>query len=433
MEIIIIVLCLVAILYANNHYEHFYNPISFFCVIWLVIVTLAMMQLNDLNETSQKAYAIVLVGVFCFIIGSAVGIRKKLVLGKVGSLSNYVYDSGCWYKKKFRLNTKVVWLFTIVTLIVLLIQLSSIALLYLQGASMHDVRVIYASGNYALESGNVFLSILNTYIARPFEVAVMPLSAIAFFQEKRKNWGLLISGIVIVVLQIIIDAGRVGIIQWLFCVAFIYIFTSQQLFHGRISAKIKFRITLIAIICFMVLMYLSSLREIEDTTSSFYAYICGCMPYMDARLENVDSSGIFTYGASAMFGLTTVVSWLLSIIGMYPTFFTVVTNMASVQEYYFIGRKIEFNAFVTTFYHFYIDGRWLGVVLGMLVYGYFCGRCYNNVTKNASSKTLYIYTLVLIGLLFSMVRFPFVKTNYALALCYGSLFFKKYFSDEKNV
>ena len=429
MEVAIIILCLLAILYANNKYEHFYNPISSFCIVWVIIVAFATMQLFGLNETSQKAYNIVFWGILSFILGSSVGLNKKFVFGSIGRNSKFVYDSGLWLEKTYILNTRSVWFFAIVTLVVLLIQFSSVALLYLQSFSMHDVRVIYASVNYALESGNVVLSVLNSYVARPFEIAIMPLSAIALFQEKRKNWKLFAVGIIIIFLQIIVDAGRAGVVQWLFCVGFIYIFSAQQQFYGKISQKTKLQIILLGIMCFMILTYLSSLREIDDTTSSFYTYICGCMPYMDIRLDTVDSSGIMTYGASALFGISSILSWLLSIIGIYPDFLTTVTKMASVQEYYFIGSKIEFNSFVTPFYHLYIDGRLLGVIIGMLLYGYFSGRSYTEMVRNTNSKTTYIYTIVLLGILFSMIRFPFVKTNYILALCYLPLFFKKHISD----
>jgi len=401
--------------------------------MWLIVVLFATMKLNGLNETSQKVYGIVFVGIASFIIGGLIGLKIKFVLRKKKIAFHYVYATKHLYEKKFRLNMKVIWTFTIITLIVLLIQFTAVIPLYLQGASMHDVRVIYSSGNNALNSSNVVLSIINSYVAKPFAFAIMPLSAIALFQEEKKNWRLFISGIVIVILQVIIDAGRMGVVQWLFCVVFIYLFSSQNKFNGRISSKVKLRIIILSIICFVVLVYLSSLREIENTISSFYTYICGCLPYMDARLQTVDNSRVLTYGASAIFGLITIISWLLSIVGIYPAFFTTVTKMASVQEKYFIGAKIEFNAFVTTFYHFYIDGRWIGVIIGMLIYGYLCGRCYKHMTRNTNSKTIYIYTLILVGLLFSMVRFPFVKTNYVLALCYTPLFFKKYISNGGSV
>lgn len=432
MEVAIIIMCLLAILYANNKYEHFYNPISSFCIVWVIIVAFATMQLYGLNATSQKAYSIVFWGTLSFILGCSIGLNKKIVFGSIGRNSKYIYAVGAWHEKTYILNTRIVWFFSIVTLTVLLVQFSSVALLYLQGFSMHDVRVIYASGNYALESGNVVLSVLNSYVARPFEIAIMPLSAIAIFQEKNKDWKLFIVGITIIFLQIVVDAGRAGVVQWLFCIGFVYIFSVQQKFHGRISQKAKLQIILLGIVCLMILTYLSSLREIDDTTSSFYTYICGCLPYMDLRLEEVDSSGIMTYGASALFGISSIVSWLLSIIGCYPHFFTIVTKMASVQEYYFIGSEIEFNAFVTPFYHLYIDGRWIGVIVGMLLYGYFSGRSYTEMTRNTNSKTIYIYTIVLLGILFSMIRFSFVKTNYVLALCYLPLFFKKCIFDDDD-
>ena len=419
MQYAIILFCLLSIVYANNHYKHFYNPITFFCSVWIVAVTLATMRLNGLYETSQKAYTIVFLGTVCFVVSSSFGIRNRIIFRmRKGKLDREAASSS------WSINTRVVWLFVAITLLVLIPQVLAVAVLYLQGASMHDVRVIYASGESAIVSSNAILSVLNTYVSRPFEISVMPLSMIAFYRERKKNWALVICCALIIIFRIIIDAGRVGIIQWIFSIIFIITFSSQRL-HGRVSQRIKLRLMLISIVGFIILVYLSSLREIKNTSTSIYSYICGCLPYLDLKIKEIDSTGILTYGASGFFGVSSIIAWLLSIIGIRPAFFTTVTRVASVQEYYFIGTKIEFNSFVSTFYHLYIDGRWLGVMIGMLAYGYFCGRHYKNLDKNPNTRRLYIYTLILLGILFSFIRFPFVKSNYFLAMCFTPVFFKK--------
>ena len=112
MQYAIILFCLLSIVYANNHYKHFYNPITFFCSVWIVAVTLATMRLNGLYETSQKAYTIVFLGTVCFVVSSSFGIRNRIIFRmRKGKLDREAASSS------WSINTRVVWLFVAITLL----------------------------------------------------------------------------------------------------------------------------------------------------------------------------------------------------------------------------------------------------------------------------------------------------------------------------
>ena len=418
MQYFVIFLCFIVFIYSMNKYRHFYNPMSFFSAVWLIIVGLFALDLSDLNAVSEKVYGIVFVGILCFIIGAAIGQNVRFTIGNDGKKYKNIID-------RYQLNYRTINILMCISLIVVFLQFSSALVMYISGMDMHDIRVIYATGDNAY-GGGAFFSALRSYVVAPFIVAVMPIASIAAFYSTRRKISITILAALLIGMQILADGGRVALIQFLFCVIIVYILTMHTRKRIHISRKAKRRILVACLLGLGGLIILSQFRGIEnDIWESFYTYVCGCLPYMDYRLKTVDSSNFYTYGWSALFGVMVPLQWVLSVFGIYIPFFSKVASVASVQETYFIGTKTEFNAFVSTFYHLYLDGRWIGVAIGMLLYGFLAGTCYRKLLADRNARNVYVYTLILLGLLFTMIRLPFVKDNYVIAMAMSLLLFKK--------
>ncbi len=174
MQYLVIILCLIAFALSKNKYRHFYNPISFFSAVWLVIIGLTVLDLSDLNDVSQKVYGIVFLGILCFVLGAIAGKNVRFTLGKMNSGRSYdVVDN-------YKINYRLIYIIMCISLIIVFLKFSSTLVLYMSGLDMHDIRVMYSTGANAYGGGAVF-NLLNSYVVAPFMVAVMPLAGIALF------------------------------------------------------------------------------------------------------------------------------------------------------------------------------------------------------------------------------------------------------------
>ena len=420
MQYLIIVLCVIVLAFSKNKYRFFYNPITFFTTVWLVIIGLTVLDLSDLNEVSQKVYGIVFLGIFCFTMGSTIGQKYRFTFGK-----SYVARETTEIVDTYILNYRVVYALFLISFIIVFLKFSSTMALYMSGFDMHDIRVMYSIGENAYGGSGIF-NFLSSYVVAPFIVAVMPIAGISLFYSSQRKVSVTVLSVLLIGMQVLADGGRAALVQMLFCIVMVYILTMHTRKRIRLSQKAKRRIGVVALIGLGVLIILSRFRGIEDNIwESFYVYICGCLPYMDYRLTAVDASNFYTYGWSALFGVMVPLQWVLSVFGINVPFFSRVSEVASVQETYFIGTNTEFNAFTSTFYHMYLDGRWTGVAIGMLLYGFLAGTCYRKVMDERNARNVYVYVLILLGLLFTMIRFPFVKHNYVIALAMSLLLFRK--------
>lgn len=82
----------------------------------------------------------------------------------------------------------------------------------------------------------------------------------------------------------------------------------------------------------------------------------------------------------------------------------------------YIGGGLYMNAFVTVFYQPYLDGRYLGVFLILLIFGYMCGFFFKKAYYSFDVQAILIYILLLQKILFSFVRFYF--TQQAQSICF---------------
>lgn len=85
------------------------------------------------------------------------------------------------------------------------------------------------------------------------------------------------------------------------------------------------------------------------------------------------------------------------------------------------GEISDMNAFATIFYQLYLDGRIIGIILGMLLFGLFVGHFYSKMMLSFSNKYVLIYLLLAQKIIFSMVRFYFTQVNQTV--CFVLAFF----------
>lgn len=407
--------CIIIFIYTYARYKYFYHPVVFFTGLWSVILVLANMKLFGIYTASEKTYTIILLGCISFVIGNYIGEKYKITIGKSSQKQKKIFLE---HKLRGKYIKDLVKILCFVTIAVYTIKIIQIIPLYLSGKTLQDIRAIYASNSINFGLGGPLFSILSSYVASPFALAIIPISAIEAFTPSRKRYFLVFICIYLQICNILIEAGRARIVHWLLIYILVYLIVVPYEKRRKISIKSKMRIIIAIAFCIIIVGVLTRMRGVNDQIKGIYIYIAGCVPFFNLQKDMLDCSDFYAYGFASLFGITTIIHWIFSVFGINFIFLEKVAELASRQDYYFIGDGINFNAFVTTFYHFYIDGRIFGVVLGMALYGYFCGKLYKNVCKRSSARDICVFSLVIIGLMMTMVRFWMVTTTYVLAVVY---------------
>ena len=81
----------------------------------------------------------------------------------------------------------------------------------------------------------------------------------------------------------------------------------------------------------------------------------------------------------------------------------------------------------------YLDGRLIGVIAGMFLYGAVSQHFYKKVVENANVRSVSIYLLIVQGIVFSFVRMQFAVLHYAIAFfVYLFVFKPQYHSSNKK-
>ena len=189
-----------------------------------------------------------------------------------------------------------------------------------------------------------------------------------------------------------------------------------------ITRKYKWVILIGGVSLFIILLKMTMARKGMDVDflKQMYIYFVCPLQNFDYHIKNVDKSGIYGYGLSSFYGLLYPFMFLLSKlkVNIFTPNVLKIYNMSfqNLQRGIDIGGGIYMNAFVTAFYQPYLDGRYLGVIIVMILFGLLSGRVFYEAYYKKNVKYLLIYMLVLQKIIFSYVRFYF--TQQAQSICF---------------
>jgi len=98
--------------------------------------------------------------------------------------------------------------------------------------------------------------------------------------------------------------------------------------------------------------------------------------------------------------------------------------VAVTQRRVLIAPGISFNAFLTPFYYFYLDGGMIGNILLSFIFGFVSTLVYINHLNRRNYNSMINYLLVFFTLYMSMVRIQFFQMRFSLSFLYVYLLFK---------
>ncbi|WP_062514754.1 O-antigen polymerase [Halobacillus sp. KGW1] len=401
-------------------YKNIYNPITLMNASWFLYVTLSLLSLYGVDRPNSETYSLIFWGIISYNI-SFLFLGKRYF--KLNSRKNR--DCSVDLKKEAVFNYKLLYVVYIIVIFFLLIQSASVLNLIISGYKLDYIRQIY------VDQENTSSWVLNFrgYIATPVVYLSLPVMAIDFFNGKRDKL-LIVATFILMGLWVFSSGGGRSILIWLI----LYFILSKLIFKREIDLKLNLPSKIVALLgSFLILsylLYMSLQRRVDfDFFREFYIYFGVPIIHMERRIEyiNMYFNDFYSFGLSSLNGIFQSFFFLLNNLKIIPTYPEILleTKFLSfdiLEEGISVGGSVpDMNAFATIFYQFYLDGRVIGIIVGMSIFGIFVGHFYNKMVIDFSNKYVLLYLLLAQKIVFSMVRFYFNQVNQTI--CFIMAFF----------
>lgn len=391
--------------FAKFVYRKMSNPITVFMLLWGGIFFLYYLRLVPYYDISVQGLIIFLLQMIGFAIG---GFAAK----RVAVSTNTRKD------RQFDLNMPLVYIFCTITIATLLVNAVPVIMKLLEGMSLYEIT---HEGEIKEGGATGIMVLVNIFIVFPTAYGISALAAQDFLYGK-KRVSILVLNIVIVLLYAFQHGGRhiliIFLCSYLFAIALKP--KSEQRKLAKKEKKTKRNIILLCVLIVAVMVWLSISRGIEDLLLSLYKYFACVVPHFDTWRGVIENNQTYTWGFASIYGFISPFLILFQGAGLLsavPGVFNTASKLiAAPEELSAIGDGISTNAFVGASYTLYADGRYFGVLLGMLLFGYICTRLYITARQSYSSRTISVYLLFMTVLIMTFTKNHLCQYFYAMAL-----------------
>ena len=394
------------------------NPLSVFSGIWTVILFLSILGLNGLKTANYNTYYIICAGVISFAVGYLLTYKSKVFFS---FNKKRTFTDG-----KYVLQYQIIYILGIICIVYFAIKLLSVVSLYLSGNGLAAIRVLAQSEGAATTSGGKLINAVRVLIIMPYAYAIIPITAMEIWFGK-KNKKILFICFAIIALRVLSEGGRISIIYFALHLLIGFSFLES---YGKamqdIAKKIrrnrkKLKIGVFLLVIILIIASLS--RSVSSLTTVTYYYF-SMQPYMqEVWSQIVDDAHLIGYGVGSFNGFIFPFLYLFkNILGIpFPTHFNQIYNMilATDSQWQIISSyHTRANAYVGTFWYFYLDGRVIGVILLSFLYGVMGGRLYSKAKRHTNVRSVCVYSFYLQSIILSFSGFAFSSMFYGIAFLF---------------
>lgn len=406
-------------------YRFVLNPVSMMCLLWAILLPLSAYGFYGTRIPQTRTYVIIAVGVGAYLLGIFLGSKRVKYVIRSQQKGSVL--------RGYSINYTFLYVIMSISLIYYLIQSIEVFRILRAGNSYAYVRILVASNEKnALQSSRLLLA-LRAFIAVPTTYLAIAILPIELFYGKRKKT--IIFGSVALMLLFIFTNGARSVIMWI-AIYFLLVYLVYRRNHEiRIKLSRKYRRWLMVggTVLLLLMFYMTIFRKGEDVDlgRQMYIYFIAPIPHFDHYIDVVDMSGEYGYGFSSFYGVVYPFLYILRIIiGSYSDFISNIYYMSfeMMESGYNLGNSVYMNAFVTTFYQPYLDGRYVGVIVILMIFGYMCSRTFKRTLYNEDLKSMLLYSLLLQKIIFSFVRFYFTQQAQAMCFLFAMFAIKRIYS-----
>lgn len=400
---------------------------TMFSGLWIVILLLGKLNLYHLYDATDRFYMLLFMGIVSWLVGFFIiylqkgiyGLDFRKSTGKKLTLQRY---NGSFIADDFDINSNVIRVYAIIvagfSFMIGMTMLSYLARGY-SYAEFH--RLVFGEFDEELFSNSV-INHLYGRMMYPIVLAMIPVTIISLFSKKnRRDCTILL----ILILGYCVVVGR------RFPLLYIVISLLMALPFFKLNIKKKtIRLIFISVVVMgSFILLLSAWRKDVFKTgdwspvfASFYRYLNLCLPVGSHWVQYVDQNepNHLLYGYSFFSGVFSNLDFVVRQVGI-RWFYSVpaVDLMNIAQDNYIpISREVTANAFTTWVYHFYLDFRELGIIIGSLVFGLVAGYMEKITFARKNILEIAFYMLFAQAVFKSFVRWEFNSYSYVLAYLY---------------
>ena len=422
MKELLLITLLVLFIYVT-HKKNYRNPLGVFVYLWSVVFFLYEFRYLPLYDIEPSTYMMYFIGISSVAVGYLISsvLTKKTPATDTASSINIVSTST--HLKHDGVN-RLIFL-TLCGLSIASFGLRAYkAITYWISGGIGELKSAIIM-DQAL-SISLFWDIVFTYIARPMQY-VVAIYFIELLLTKTRDKIVKLVAFCIIILYFVASGSKFSLAEYvIFMFAYFLYFPPEK--NTQLSSIYKkgMRFALFMIIIIIGAMTLSS---DNDVLGSLYCYLCGCLPHSDQALEKFTLLPPFLGGVSFN-GFLTLIKTPLAIVGVldnlqqYGAYCFETMNM--LEETSYIGDGIRYNAFVSMFTYFYIDGGYPGVFILSLIFGILCHRTFYYGKRRTSFKSVGMLLLFTYLIISSLIRSPFFLVTNVLSIFYAYFFLPKY-------
>ncbi len=422
MLIILTSLMTAALVYVID--RNWYNPVCVFSILWLVLTLLYGLQLFGIKSARESTFSIVLVGLISFVVGylfsmifrkrqtAAFGIRVDCI--SAGANQNLL-----------KVAVSIVAIYYIFEALMILRLLSS-------GVSLFDIRTAF-QGYASYSFSDVLLSLrsgaLYSWFIIPLYNTCVVLAAINLFYGRRDPYVILAS-LFCVLVRTLFEGSRFAIYNLAIFVFFSFLISKKKIVISRKTKKVLVGVIALGVVLVLAVTVTRISSGEKTIAEELYMYMTCCFPLLDFW---TNSSLPMTNGSTSFYGVLQPFAIVLQNLGFDTSWYTAgADNIARFESFVPIrhrGYSDNWNAFISAFGYLYVDGGWVGVVLGMSALGLVSGLIYSKMQglsfengRNTYVRWLALYLMILEFVMMTMVRCSFSVASFSITFIYILIF-----------
>lgn len=414
MSIICAILCIILVIFEKIRSGTFINPFSIFYLEWACICITASINIYDLYPVDDKYYLYIFVGLICFAVGyylytAKLG-RYRIVLSKNTKLHEYK-----------TIKYKLLLFLMILSLLYYSIYLYSVYKA-IPDYNLWAVQRFLRNREIEIIS-NRWIRLIGSFIAGPISTALPAVvSYMAWYKQKYWKQFLILSSIILI-LRTLATGNRASLIMLPVMIAIVGLLKIKDKSVGvKITKKAKKIIVSVIIISIVVFVILSVSRRLSLFRSLYLDF--AIVPSMFQKWgEYVEAEKCYGYGMASLNGiLFTILYFIQTVFGFesLPYSFQNISNIITLTDtnWVYVGNDVVANAYTSIFWYLYLDGRIIGIVIGMFLFGIYCCATYNTYNKSKNIRSSSLYCMCLIAVIYSISRMQFSNANFAISLLY---------------
>lgn len=400
-----------------------WHPVVVFSAVWGVIFILYQLNLHGYYALDALSFTLFLIMLFAFAAGSflADALWRRRALGSRTIPEADGAAEGI--EKRFELRPAAFWITALLSCAFLLPDAINTLRQMMSHMSLNEIA-LYGDIN---EGATGIMVPINIFLVYPVTYAISPICSVEYVTGNPKKYRYLLVNIVVTVLSMLHHGGRYTIVFFVISYVFAFLVYGRQIRLSRLAKRVMLSVFIAFVIAFV---FVSLSRGIEDLVESVYSYLVCSVPHMISRLATSET-GIAgsTHGLLSLNGFVAPFMILLKGLGIIQdgpvVYQTAQLILQRIEEVAWIGSNVTTNAFLPPAFYLYMDGGVVGVLAGMLAYGFVASLTFENVLLSKNNRDSAMYLLIVFGLVTSFVRLFFSSYSYALAVFYILFIFRR--------